>query len=450
MLTSLKSYYQKLPPAPQLQLPEEELRRKTRRLQLETFFAAVVGHSLYYVCRTTLNVVKTPIVDANLLNDAQLGIVGSAMLFAYAAGKFINSFITDYSNIKRFMATGLVLSVIANVIVGALGFSVSGAGLGVSAFFLTFTVLWVMNGWGQSMGTAPPIVSLSRWFSQKERGTFYGFFSAGHGIGEFLSFIIIGSVVGYIGWQQGFFAAALCGVIGIFVIVKYLHDSPESMGLPPIGVTKQKSVKAAQKMALTNRNVWFVAIASGLMYVSRYAINGWGVRYLEIVKGYELQEATWVIGLNAMAVIFGAMSAGWLSDRLFAGRRNVPALMFGVLNTIALACFLTSGDALWINIVAMLIFGLSIGGLICFLGGLMAIDYAPRMASGAAVGMVGLVSYIFAGVQDVITGRLIEAHHTVVDGVDYYNFHAVSIFWISASALSFLVALLVWKAKPSD
>ncbi len=48
----------------------------------------MVGYSLYYVCRTTLNVVKKPIIDSHALDAQQLGIISSVLLFAYATGKF--------------------------------------------------------------------------------------------------------------------------------------------------------------------------------------------------------------------------------------------------------------------------------------------------------------------------------------------------------------------------
>ena len=51
---------------------------------------------------------KKPILDSGSLDASQLGVIGSALLFAYAVGKFVNGFIADYCNIKRFMATGLV------------------------------------------------------------------------------------------------------------------------------------------------------------------------------------------------------------------------------------------------------------------------------------------------------------------------------------------------------
>ena len=84
----------------------------------------------------------------------------------------------------------------------------------------------------------------------------------------------------------------------------------------------------------------------------------------------------------------------------------------------------------------MVLFGLGIGVLICFLGGLMAVDIAPRNASGAALGVVGIASYIGAGLQDVMSGILIEGNKTVQNGVDVYDFTYINWFWIGAALLS--------------
>ena len=135
-----------------------------RKLRFQSFIAGTVGYSLYYVCRTSLNVVKKPILESGALDATQLGIIGSALLFAYAIGKFVNGFLSDHSNIKRFMAAGLCVSAVANLLVGVLGFA-GGAGLaGNMTLFVAFAVMWGVNGWAQSMGAPPAIISLSRWY----------------------------------------------------------------------------------------------------------------------------------------------------------------------------------------------------------------------------------------------------------------------------------------------
>ena len=276
-------------------------------------------------------------------------------------------------------------------------------------------------------------------------------------MGEFLSFLFVGAIVGLFGWQWGFIGSSVAGVLGVLVILLFLHDNPQSKGLPPVEVlsheakteiiNEKQSTKEVQKMVLRNPLVWILALASAFLYISRYAINGWGVLFLQEAKGYTLANATQIISLNALLGVIGTIFSGWISDKLFRGNRNSPAFLFGVLNTLSLCLFLYSGDSFIINGLSMVLFGTAIGVLICFLGGLMAVDIVPRNASGAALGIVGIASYIGAGIQDILSGWLIDSNKTVIGGVDVYDFKWVGWFWIVASIISFLLVLIVWKAR---
>lgn len=456
MFTRIKNFYAKSNPAtPRYEAQSEECLRVYRKLRFQSFLAGTIGYSLYYVCRTSLNVVKQPILESGALDAAQLGLIGSALLFAYAIGKFINGFLSDYSNIKRFMATGLAVSTFANLSVGLLGLANGLQWIGNGILFLIFAIMWGINGWSQSMGAPPAIIALSRWFPLSKRGTYYGFFSASHNIGEFLSFLFVGLIVGTFDWQWGFIGSSIAGIIGIAIIVLFLHDTPESKGLPSITVLAgeepapepqpaPRETVLTQKRVIRNPWVWVLALASAFMYVSRYAVNGWGVLFLQEEKGFSLSLATQIVSINAFLGIIGTVFSGWLSDTLFQGRRVMLAFLFGVLCTIGLSLFLYSGKSLAINILAMVLFGIAIGVLISFLGGLMAIDIVPRDATGAALGIVGMASYLGAGLQDIISGHLIENGKTIAaDGMSY-NFQTSSAFWVGASVVSFLLILLIW------
>ncbi|MCM1504382.1 MAG: MFS transporter [Muribaculum sp.] len=459
MLKKALSFYSISQPVPEKEFASTDARQRYyKRLRLQAFFAATIGYSLYYVCRTSLNVMKKPIIDSETLDATQLGVISSALLFAYAIGKFVNGFVADYCNIKRFMATGLILSTLANGIMGLMGMSTSV--IPTMAIFVSFAIMWCINGWAQSMGAPPAIISLSRWFPLKERGTYYGFFSASHNLGEFFSFIFVGSIVSYAGWQAGFFGSAIAGLIGITLITMFLHDTPQSSGLPSVeelagektsATTAKMSTKEIQKMVLRTPAVWILAAASAFMYVSRYAINGWGMLFLQESKGFSDAEALSIISINALLGILGTVLSGWFSDKLFKGDRKIPALIFGVLNSVSLALFLYGGDSLWVNMLSMVLFGIAIGVLICFLGGLMAIDIVPRRATGAAIGVVGIASYVAAGIQDIASGWLIDSHITIAaDGVKHYDFGPVAIFWLGASVVSFLLPLLNKKREYNE
>jgi len=423
---------------------EESAIGRLKYLKWSIFLSATIGYGLYYVCRLSLNVVKKPIVEEGIFSETELGIIGSVLFFTYAIGKFTNGFLADRSNIRRFMSTGLLVTALVNL---CLGFVHS---------FILFAILWGLSGWFQSMGAASCVVGLSRWFTDKERGSFYGFWSASHNIGEALTFIVVASVVSALGWRFGFLGAGLVGLVGVLIVWRFFHDTPQSEGFPPVNVPKVEKMQSeaetaafnrAQKAVLRNPAIWILALSSACMYVSRYAVNSWGVFYLEAQKGYSTLDASFIISVASVCGIVGTMFSGVISDRLFGGKRNVPALLFGLLNVLALCLFLlVPGVHLWLDVLAMILFGLGIGVLLCFLGGLMAVDIAPRNASGAALGVVGIASYVGAGLQDVMSGLLIEGNKRVVDGVEVYDFTYINWFWIGAAVFSVLLALLVWKA----
>lgn len=448
MLKHLINFYRVSLPKPCKEDSLSSIKRKTKLLQWSTFLSATFGYGIYYVCRLSLNVVKKPIVEEGIFSETELGIIGSVLFFTYAIGKLTNGFLADRSNINRFMTTGLLVTALINL---ALGFTNS---------FILFAVMWGISGWFQSMGAASCVVGLSRWFTDKDRGSYYGFWSASHNIGEALTFIIVASVVSALGWRYGFWGAGMVGLLGALVVWQFFHDTPQSKGLPPISLpqTEIKDKKTgtndfnrAQKAVLRNPAIWILALSSAFMYISRYAVNSWGVFYLQAQKGYSTLDASLIISISSVCGIIGTMFSGVISDKFFGGRRNVPALIFGLMDVAALCLFLLiPGSHFWLDVLAMILFGLGIGVLICFLGGLMAVDIAPRNASGAALGVVGIASYIGAGLQDVMSGILIEGNKTMLNGVETYDFTYINWFWIGSALLSVLLALLVWNAKAKD
>ena len=459
MLRRFLSFYKTSQPSAE-KVPAEKVDGYYKKLRMQAFIAGTLGYSLYYVCRTSLNVMKQPIIDSGMLDATQLGLIGACLYWAYAAGKFVNGFLADHSNIKKFMATGLVVSAAANFIMGILG--AGGSGIASSMIFVTFAIIWGINGWAQSMGAAPAIISLSRWYPLNIRGTYYGFFSASHNFGEGLSFIFVGLLVAAAGWQWGFFGAALAGVVGVVLIMLWLHDTPESKGLPSIEVLANEKVdketeevskadaSRIQRAVLRNPGVLILAAASAFMYMSRYAINEWGMFFLQKVKGFDLKDAAMIIAVNTIAGIAGTVVSGWLSDKVFKGDRKYPAFVAGILETIALILFLYGGNSWFVNILAMALFGIAIGVLICFVGGLMAVDLVPRKATGAALGIVGLASYIAAGLMNIISGWLIDGmaiKDAVTGEILQYDFTYVSIFWVAAATISFILPVFNWKRK---
>lgn len=444
-------------------IPEGKIKEQYSRLRNRTFWGVTAAYSLFYLCRLSMGVVKKPLIDEGLFSASELGIIASAFYFIYAVGKFLNGFIADYCNVRRFMATGLLISSVVNLLMGLMGLADGYVGIPSWVIYVAFVVLWGFNGWVLSMGSPSGIVSLSRWFPQSRRGTFYSIFCSTPYIGEALSMAVTGSVVAAFGWEYGFIVSAFGGFLGVVIILASVSDTPQSEGLPSVQeisgeevrVVDKMPTKEIQKIVLKSPAIWIIAISCALINLTKYGLMEWGVLYLQGARGYSLETASWVIGFSAIFAILGTVGAGWLSDIVFRGNRVRPALLSGVVALLALALFFFTPMKEVMMAVYVSVFSLAVGVLYCIVSGLMAIDVVPRKATGAALGVVGISSYITIGLQNIVSGLLIdrfaETSTVVVDGVSQtvttYDFVPVAIFWLSAVLLSFLVPVILNKAK---
>jgi MFS transporter, OPA family, sugar phosphate sensor protein UhpC len=420
-----------------------------KKYRFRVMIAITVGYGLAYPLRLALSAMKKDLIDGGIFTATELGSIGAALLYSYAFGKFFNGMLADHANVKRFFTLGVFLSAITNIIIS-----------GASGLWI-WIILWAFNGWFQGFGAPTGAVTLSNWYSNKERGRFYGIWSTAHALGEGLTFIVSATLVSFFGWQAGFWGPGIFGILVALGIYYFLQDRPQSLGLPPIAKWKKDysvktnedseesiSTKKAQMKIFRMPAIWILGLASALMYVTRYAINSWGFLYLQEAKGYSLVEAGGLLGLNTFAGLAGCVAYGYISDKLFNAKRPPVNLIFGVLEVISLIIiFFTPDGNPTIITGAFILYGFTLSGLLAALGGLFAIDIAPKKAAGAVMGFIGVFSYIGAGMQDQISGILIENGTTIVDGIRYYDFTSAITFWLGGSVLSLILALFLWNAK---
>ncbi len=445
---SLYNYFRISRPSAE-KVPPEQVDAEYKRLRSRTFWGVTTAYTLYYVCRMTLGVVKQPVIDGGVLTAGELGVIGSVFYFVYAAGKFTNGFIADYCNIRRFMAWGLGVSALVNLVLFALGLLHGAVGFGSLVMLSAFILLWGANGWVQSMGAPPGTISLSRWFPLNRRGTMYSIFSSTPSFGKALTMILLGLVVAVAGWEWGFAAAAAAGAIGTVIALVFISDTPESKGLPtvqelsgePLGKLDKRPTKELQKWVFRHPGIWVIAISSAFIYITQHAVSDWGVLFLQKQKAFSLERATQIIGISEAFGVVGNLLAGWISDRLFHGNRARPVVIAGAVTVVTLVLFLFTGGGYWMNILYIALFSMAFSVVFCIVAGLMALDFVPRKATGAALGIVGISSYAAAGLQSIVSGFLIEGNAS--DGI--YDFGPVSIFWTGACLIAFILPVVGWN-----
>jgi len=422
--------------------------------RLRVMLAITLGYGVIYTCRLALGVVKKPLIDEGIFTPVELGMIGSALYYTYAIGKLTNGFLADHANMKRFLAFAFLISAICNFF------------MGLTSALWAAVIVWGVNGWFQSFGAPGGVVAMTAWFSNKERGRAYGIWSTAHSIGEGLTFIGIGAVVAWLGWRYGYFIPALFGVASAVVMVWLVQDRPRTMGLPTVNDWKGEyyeeqhssdntpanlqSVIKLQFSILKIPAIWVLCLSAATIYVTRYAINSWGILYLQESRDMSLPMAGTLLMTSTLAGVVGAVAYGFISDKLFAARRPPANLLFAIVEISGLLLFFYGPNTMPVLITGMLLFGVGLTGLVTSLGGLFAVDIAPKRVAGATMGVIGIFSYLGAGIQEYVSGKLIQNGMTIVNGDHVYDFDQVIWFWIGTSIISMLLAASLWRTQLRD
>src|SRR5882724_4619819 len=89
-----------------------------RRGQMKVLVWATLGYALFYFVRKNLSIAM-PVMGKELgIGKDQLGLFLTLHGVIYGVSKFANGFLGDRANARTFLATGLLLSALANVVFG--------------------------------------------------------------------------------------------------------------------------------------------------------------------------------------------------------------------------------------------------------------------------------------------------------------------------------------------
>lgn len=146
----------------------------------------------------------------------------SIYLFTYAACMFVSGFVAERMHLRYFLGLGMLLSALTTHIFG-MGYS-----LGIHSFAFYF-VVQLLGGAFQSTGWPSVVTCVGNWFGKKKRGLIFGVWNAHTSVGNILGAYIAGAFVNR-DWGLSFVVpAAICGLVGVFVVL-FLTPYPEEVG----------------------------------------------------------------------------------------------------------------------------------------------------------------------------------------------------------------------------
>jgi OPA family glycerol-3-phosphate transporter-like MFS transporter len=297
-----------------------------------------------------------------------------------------------------FMSLGLSCSALVMIFMGTVPFATSS----VTVMF----ALLLMNGWFQGMGWPPSGRVMVHWFSTNERGTKMAIWNVAHNIGGGMvgPIAILGMAI-FSDWHSILYMHGMVALAVALLIFLMVRDTPQSQGLRTIeqhrndypktfeygaGHEQELSAKAIFfEHVLNNRFLWTIALANAFVYFVRYGVLDWAPTYLSEVKDFSFEQSGWAYAFYEFAGIPGTLICGWISDKIFNGRRAPVSIGYYIAMLIGIGFFIYGP--------VMLI-------------GVQALDLAPKKAAGTAAGFTGLFGYVGGAVSaNIVIGYVVDS-----------------------------------------
>jgi OPA family sugar phosphate sensor protein UhpC-like MFS transporter len=376
--------------------------------RIRILYSMYIGYACFYLTRKSLTFITPAIINIFHYSKAEIGILGTIFYVMYGISKFISGMLSDKSNPRYFLPIGLMMTGVVNIL------------FGFSSSLLMFSLLWIVNGFFQGWGWPPCARLLTRWYSQRERGVWWGIWNTSHNFGGAIIPLIAAFCAVQWGWRSAMYVSGVCAILLGAILINRLRDVPESEGLPPIeeykndypeghkSIAKNTSVKEMLfKYVLRNKYIWILAAASVMVYIVRTAINDWGTVYLT-EKGNSLMSSDGAVSFFEVGGFFGSLVAGWCSDKIFCGRRGPVNVLFSIGIVLALIAFwMCPAQNFMLHASCLFAIGFLVFGPQMLIG-MAAAELSHREAAGTATGFIGLFGYLGAALSGYPVGAITQ------------------------------------------
>jgi len=291
-----------------------------KKWRVQIFAVTWLAYFGMYFCRKNFSVVM-PVMSRELsTTKEEFALVITIYSVMYMLGQFLNGYLSDRHGPRLIVGIGLLLSIIANLMMGWMGTIGS------------FLFLMGLNGLGQSSGWSGLVKNLTPWFKKRERGVMMSFWTTCYVIGgvaatAFATYWLTNQhFMTEYSWRRAFFAPSILLLVIFLIYIIFDRNSPTDVGLDTFEkntITKKgkQKQKEAQIAVLKNGAVWVTAAMYFFLKFTRYAFLFWLPLYLSEALFYSDQQA----GYTSMAYeafgFFGVLAAGFASDYWFKARR---------------------------------------------------------------------------------------------------------------------------------
>jgi sugar phosphate permease len=380
------------------------------RLQRTALSILILSGIVNYLDRATL-AVANPLIRGDLgLNVAQMGVLLSAFLWAYAFSQLPAGALVDRVGPRWLLGIGLMVWSVAQIVAGTV------------STVAQFAVARVFLGVGESPQFTSGVRVVRDWFNVRERAFGVGMVNTSPFIGQAIAPPLLTAMMLGLGWRWMFILMGLAGMAVAVIWVVWFRD-PRSLPLeaeeraylsegdPPEVV--EPITFAQWRHLFAFRSTWGLIIGCfGLGYCT-WLYGTWLPGYLEIERHMSIRATGYVASIPFALAVLGAIGGGLLADRLVrrgvspVNSRKVPL----VIGMVGVAVFTSGAAEVSSNLMAVgcVTLAMVCGAMCSGLYWALASAIAPSNCTASAGSLANFGSYIGGAITPTATGFIVQA-----------------------------------------
>jgi len=291
--------------------------------------------------------------------------------------------------------------------------ALSGAAPGLASLL----AVRVLFGFGEGPFPSAASKALSVWFPRRELGRATGLQQASSAVGAAAAPLAVAGLVLTWGWRAVFYALSAPGIVIALVVWRYVRNARSDsrhvtgkeraeFGSPE----DQHSVNPTSLAAVLGvPAVWWCAGCLFLANLVAWGLMSWLPTYLLQARGFSVEKMGTFAAITNLAGALGYVWGGYLCDRFFAHRMQMPIIV-GLLLSAAftyLAAVAPTGEWAVAGLVAVFLFSnMAFTALFT-----IVLVIVPKQDVGSAFGVVNTAGQLAGVLSPVLIGYVLSATH---------------------------------------
>ena len=382
------------------------------------FLIVYLAYSSIYVARVNLSMASPALIDAGVLTEVRIGLLGSVFSSVFAFGRLINGGLSDKRPPWQMITAGLAVAGVSNLI------------FGLFPPFIGMFILWAANAYAQSMLWSSVLCVVSAIYDKTKSGSRASLMVTSVATGNVLGILINTWLITLFGPRGAFIVPGILTLALGLAVFLLVHDiAPE-----PADNSKHVSVMSL----LGNKRILMMCVPAAMHGVMKENITLWMSVYVAARYSVDLKKlAFYVLFIPVIGLV--GRTAYTLVYRLCRGDEHNVSLIGFTLCIVASAALWTDALGMVGSVAALSVIYAAVSMINTSVVSIYPLRHLKSGNVASVSGVLDFATYIGAAVSGVIYGYVISE----------FGYTPMFVSWAAISAISFAV-LVIFKKKYAD